>query len=356
MKKSLFTIFILVIAVATFGTISVGINYDISGIYLPSGSGIDVSVSVNKGTGATYHSGEELGITFKTDRSAYVTILNIQPDGRIKVLFPNKYDTDNFVTGGTTYSLPTKKASLDYGLTVDRSRGKEIIYAIASASPLGFINSLYFSDVFPFPYLSINIGNLETSLSFGFSSNWGTASTYFYSNYSPILADTKIDCDRSRASVYIDGLFMGTTPLYTQLEMGSHAIYIRGDRGLEYGPEIINIKDFNPKFFFNLIPSYPYGYLEVNSIPDNVSVYVDGEYAGTTPYRDYEKIGNRKVSVSKWAYHEDSANVYINQNETSGYTFELLPKTEAEVKKDRNMLIIGGLAIVAIVAVLIFAF
>lgn len=356
MKKSFLTLFIVMFAVASFGTLSVGINYDTTGIYLPTGSGIDISVSINKGMGATYHRGEELGITFRTDRSAYVTILNIQPDGRIKVLFPNKYDTDNFVNGGTTYSLPTKKASLDYGLTVDGSMGKEIIYAIASSSPLNFMSSIFFSDVFPFPYLSINIGNLEASLSFGFKSNWGTDSTYFYSNYRPILADTKIDCDRSRASVYVDGLFMGTTPLYTELEIGTHTVYIMGKRELEYGPEIININSFNPKFYFNLIPSYPYGYLEVNSIPNEASVYVDGEYAGSTPYRDYEKIGNRNVSLSKWAYHDSSASVYINQNETTAYDFELIPKTEEEVKKDRNMLILGGLAIVAIIAALIFAF
>ena len=357
MKRGLLVSLLLIIAVFSFGaTLSAGISYDPSGFNLPLHSGIGVSVSLDRGEGATYYRGEELKITFRADINSYITILNIQSDGRIKVLFPNKYVSNNYVAGGVNYSLPTSNASLDYGITASSDRGKEIIYVVASDSPLGFVNSLGFSDVFPFPYLSFTVNNFSASLSFGFGSVWGADSTYFYSNYSPVLVSTKIDCDRQRSDVYVDGVYVGSTPLNTRLEAGSHILYIKGKRDLEFGPKIIRISKFDSRFFFNLLPTYPYGYLEVTSSPDGANVSVDGEYVGKTPYRDYEKVGNREVTVSEWAYHSQGADVYINQGETSSYYFNLIPKTEEEVKKDRNILILAGAAFVAIIAIMLLAF
>ena len=67
------------------------------------------------------------------------------------------------------------------------------------------------------------------------------------------------------------------------------------------------------RFYFSLLPNYVYGYLEVTSIPDG-QVYVDGQYAGDTPYKDFEKVGSHTVTVSKWGYHDSKQNVYINKD------------------------------------------
>lgn len=352
MKKFLLATFVLV-SVAIFAT---SVSYDPQGLMFlgRTGAGINVNVNLNKGMGATYYGGDTLGLTFSVDRNAYVAVLDIEPSGQIQVLFPNVYDQDNYVQGGRTYSLPTDKATTRYNLQVQSQQGRETIVVVASTSPLPFLGNVFsLFDRYPFPYLSQNVNNLSVVIDPVFSTNWGIGYAYFYNSYVPFTVRTTIDADKPNANVYIDGIFMGTAPVTTTLEVGTHTVYVYTKRNLVYGPSRINVQSGSSNFRFSLLPNYIYGYLEVTSYPDG-QVYVDGEYAGDTPYKDFEKVGNHTVTVSKWGYRDSKQNVYINRDVTTSLDFRLEEKTEEEKKTDNIILYsVIGLVVVGLILVVV---
>ena len=353
MKKVLVAALVL-IGVAVLAT---SVSYDPQGLMFLShpGAGINVNVSLNKGTGSTYYGGESLGISFSVDRSAYVAVLDIDPSGQVQVLFPNVYDQDNFMQGGRTYTLPTEKATTRYNLQVQSQRGRETIVVIASTSPIGFLSNVFtLFDKYPFPYLSQSVNNLSVVINPVFNTNWGIGYSYFYNSYVPFTVRTTIAADRPDANVYIDGIFMGTAPVTTTLEVGTHTVYLYTKRNLVYGPAVVNIQPGSSNFNFSLLPNYIYGYLEVTSIP-NAQVYVDGEYVGDTPYKDFEKVGSHTVTVSKWGYRDAKQNVYVNRDMTTSVDFRLQEKTEEEKRTDNIILfsLIGILVVGVVLAIVL---
>ncbi|MBN2252199.1 MAG: DUF4384 domain-containing protein [Kosmotogaceae bacterium] len=354
--KRILLLAIVILSVSVFAT---SVSYDPQGLMFMSrpGASINVNVSLNKGMGSTYYGGESLGLSFSVDRSAYVAVLDIDPSGQIQVLFPNVYDQDNYVQGGKTYTLPTDKATTKYNLQIQSQRGRETIVVVASSSPLNFLGNVFsLFDRYPFPYLSQNINNLSVVIDPIFSTSWGMGYTYFYNSYVPFTVRTTIRADRNDANVYVDGIFMGKSPVTTTLETGTHTVYLYTDRNLVYGPSTINVQPGSSDFQFSLLPNYIYGYLEVTSIPDG-QVYVDGQYAGDTPYRDFEKVGSHTVTVSKWGYHDAKQNVYINRDMATSVDLRLTEKTEEEKKTDNIILfsIIGVLIAGIVIAIVLGA-
>ena len=351
--KRLMLVVIVILGITAFAT---SISYDPQGLMFLSrpGAGINVTVNLNKGTGATYYGGETLGISFSVDRSAYVAVLDIDPSGQVQVLFPNVYDQDNYMIGGRTYTLPTEKATTKYNLQIQSQRGRETIVVVASSSPLGFLGNVFsLFDRYPFPYLSQTVNNLSIAINPVFSTNWGMGYTYFYNSYVPFTVRTTINADKRDASVYVDGIYMGNAPVTTTLEVGTHTIYIYTKRNLVYGPSVVNVQPGSSDFHFSLLPNYIYGYLEVTSIPD-AQVYVDGEYVGDTPYRDFEKVGSHTVTVSKWGYRDSKQNVYINRDMTTSVDFRLQEKTEEEKRTDNIILFsVIGILVVGIVLAIV---
>jgi hypothetical protein len=81
--------------------------------------------------GETYRRGERVQVFFRTEQDAYVTILRVDSDGRVRVLFPREPWEDNGVRGGYTYDVP------NYGrhdaFVVDDDPGVGYVFGVASA-------------------------------------------------------------------------------------------------------------------------------------------------------------------------------------------------------------------------------
>src|SRR5947199_10746509 len=52
-----------------------------------------------------YTSGQGVRGQFRADRDAFVTILRVDNDGRVRVLFPREPGEDNFARGGRDYEV-----------------------------------------------------------------------------------------------------------------------------------------------------------------------------------------------------------------------------------------------------------
>lgn len=83
-----------------------------------------------------YHRGEDAQVFIKADRDAYVTVLRIDTDGRVRMLFPIDPGDDNFARGGQTFEVLGRAHSGAFG--IDDAPGQGYIFAIASTDPFTY--------------------------------------------------------------------------------------------------------------------------------------------------------------------------------------------------------------------------
>lgn len=91
-----------------------------------------VSISVDRGDWGTYGIGEPLWVYFRVDRPCYVTIVDHAPDGRVEILYPNRWSGSNFVTPERTYRIPERRS---YSLRTAGPEGIETLVACAHELP-----------------------------------------------------------------------------------------------------------------------------------------------------------------------------------------------------------------------------
>jgi len=106
----------------------------------PTPQPLTVSVWTDK---SNYAIGETLTIFFSVSQAAFIYIYDIQPDGIVRLIFPNAYSQANFVSAGA-HSLPNGM----YKFTVAPPTGTEHLQIFASPVDLG-LSPPYFGEPFP---------------------------------------------------------------------------------------------------------------------------------------------------------------------------------------------------------------
>jgi len=89
-----------------------------------------VQVWMDKGS---YVEGEAAQIMFSVNQPAYVYILNIQSDGIVRLIFPNAYSQQNFVSAGV-HTLPDGL----YQFLITPPAGTDHLQILATLAPLQF--------------------------------------------------------------------------------------------------------------------------------------------------------------------------------------------------------------------------
>ena len=97
---------------------------------------------------ATYARGEHVRIFVQTTKDAYVTVLNVDPAGETVVLFPNEYQSDNFVRAGRTIEVPDPSSRSR--VVVTGTVGNELIKVVASTRSAPLFDRMELSDAGPF--------------------------------------------------------------------------------------------------------------------------------------------------------------------------------------------------------------
>ncbi|MBB4292029.1 outer membrane protein OmpA-like peptidoglycan-associated protein [Rhizobium leguminosarum] len=83
---------------------------------------------------AKYAIGEVVGLFIQSSENAYVTVLNVSPNGSVVKLFPNKYQTDALVGAGKRVQVPDPASGAR--LQVSGPVGQEQIKVFYSSKPL----------------------------------------------------------------------------------------------------------------------------------------------------------------------------------------------------------------------------
>jgi hypothetical protein len=83
-----------------------------------------------------YRSGEPARVYFKTNIDAYITVLRVDTDGGIRVLFPVEPWEDNFARGGRTFEVLGR--SQDEAFRVDDPAGVGYVFAVTTPDPFDY--------------------------------------------------------------------------------------------------------------------------------------------------------------------------------------------------------------------------
>ena len=86
---------------------------------------------------STYRIDDYLTLQMKTKENCYITVLNWDKNGKLTVLLPNQYESNNFFNGGQTHTFPTPQSDFDFLLPgpVGRERFKLIAVRKKSVKP-----------------------------------------------------------------------------------------------------------------------------------------------------------------------------------------------------------------------------
>jgi hypothetical protein len=89
----------------------------------------------------TYRADEPITLQLIATRNCYVTVLDIDPDGEIGLLFPNEYDGDNFLAAEQVLILPRASSGFEIRASRDGERrgGYEQILAVATLDRVPFL-------------------------------------------------------------------------------------------------------------------------------------------------------------------------------------------------------------------------
>jgi len=85
--------------------------------------------------------GEKIEFNFYSDESKYLTILNIDKEGVINVLFPNKFYNNNLIEGKKQYKIPNDEMKKEFEFQFFEPAGEETVVAIGTKEKLDFINN-----------------------------------------------------------------------------------------------------------------------------------------------------------------------------------------------------------------------
>src|SRR5438876_3123194 len=117
-------LWLLSLVTAPAGSLSIG---PVSVEYRPR-----VEVWSDRGD-SPYASGQGVRVHFRADRDAFVTILRVDTDGRVRVLFPREPWEDNFARGGREYEV--QGGNDRDAFYIDDYPGVGYLFAVASADP-----------------------------------------------------------------------------------------------------------------------------------------------------------------------------------------------------------------------------
>jgi hypothetical protein len=90
-----------------------------------------IHATTNRGSGAVYRDGEEMVIRFFSNTDAYVKVYHIDVYGNTSLIFPNRFQSNNFIKGGEMQEIPREEDPFRFQL--HEPFGTEFIKVVASS-------------------------------------------------------------------------------------------------------------------------------------------------------------------------------------------------------------------------------
>ena len=117
-----------------------------------AGTGLVVKTAVDR-PDARYRHGDTLTLTVDVTEDAYVWVFDTGTSGKVHQIFPNRYESDNFVRAGKAISIPP--AGSEYQLLVSHPKGAELLTVIASKDDIPMTRDLADQSTEAGPFLAL---------------------------------------------------------------------------------------------------------------------------------------------------------------------------------------------------------
>jgi len=255
--------------------------------------GFDVQVWLDRDTSGNstpvYDIGEEIRISVRPAETSYVYVFDVKPSGEVTQIFPNRFDSQNRVSAGQTITLPPSGAR--YVFNIAPPRGLSKVIAVASRTQLDTSQLASFRNETDLFAMS-NIGEQGFAQSFAIIVNpipqesWVT-DTALYSvgtqAAQPRWGTLALQSNPSGADVYVDGSFVGITPLNFSVAPGRHDVRFELAGYDSFSTSTSVGAGQSQNVSANLQGQVRAGTVSFTSVPSGADVYVDGRYVGTTP-------------------------------------------------------------------------
>ena len=290
----------------------------------------DVDVFFEQG-GETpvYDVGESVRIGVTPAEDAYIYLFDVRPNGSVTQILPNQVDPEsenNFVRAGTTRYFPPRGAGYEY--VINPPRGLSKVIAVAAKQRLDTRQLAQFRQGEQFATSDIGQEGFADRFSIVVrpieQGDWVTDTALYYvgeRQQTPAFASLSVTSNPGRAEVYLDGDFIGVTPLEFGARPGRHDIRIERQDYQTFSRSV----NLTPGQSFDvnaqLEPVRRDAFVDFRSSPSGAEIYVDGEFVGTTP------IDNVRISPGQ---HE--ARFTLSGYETRRVTFSVSRGEETRVE------------------------
>jgi hypothetical protein len=280
-----------------------------------------------------YQIGEEISIGVRVDEAAYIYLFNVRSDGEIQQLLPNRFDEagrNNFLRAGEVRYFPPRGAN--YTFNVAPPRGIDKVIALASKRPLSTSELADFSRDPNFATSRMGEARFAEALSIVIrpipQNEWVTATALFSVGQTPRPVATtgrlELRSSPSGSAVYLNGSFVGNTPLTLDERAGRYEILFSRD-GYEPFRTTVNLAAGETRrVSAELAPLRRTGRVTFDSTPRGAEVYLDGRYLGITPLSNVTlDEGRYEVRFRLAGYQEAVQSVNVRQGATQTVRAEL---------------------------------
>ena len=289
---------------------------------------------LDKERGATYAPGEKIKISFQASRDSFVTLYNYDTEGRVKIIFPNRYSPHNFVRAGQIHSVE--------GLIDPHTRpGMEYIQGFATTRPrlIGDKEKNLISKEF-MPEISKNYRNFTNTIKGIIISlpptSWASSNLLSYmvrpttppTYYGRIVVTSQ----PQGAKVYLDNVYRGTTPLnLDRVTAGQHRIKLVMAGYQDWSSYVSVSPSRTTTVSADLVPLPAYGSISVYSNQSNARIYLDGIYKKRTSANKSVEIKNvregyHELLITKDGYQDWISTIMIVANQTRRVSAFLVPE------------------------------
>ncbi|CAM3673680.1 DUF4384 domain-containing protein [Deinococcus frigens] len=264
----------------------------------PTQPDLSVSVRINKDTtgnqNPAYKVDENAVITATVNRDAYVYLFNVNPDGSVDQILPNRLSDSNFVKAGATKSFP--EAGDNFKFTIAGPIGQNKVLALASLTPLKLDQISSFKtgqDQFATVNAKSQAG-LAQALSIVVTpipQNSWVSDTAFYTvaAVNPVSTGSLfVGANVDNATVILNGQRLGGANVtYNNLRPGSYPVRIQAPGYNDISTTVAiragTTTNLNAEFVAVVVtpPAPTRLTISIRSNLNNARVFVDGQEAGT---------------------------------------------------------------------------
>ncbi len=289
---------------------------------------------LDKERGATYAPGDKIKISFQASRDSFVTLYNYNTEGRVKIIFPNRYSPHNFVRAGQIHSVE--------GLIDPHTRpGMEYIQGFATTRPrlIGDKEKNLISKEF-MPEISKNYRTFTNTIKGIIISmpptTWTSSNILGYTvraitpptSYGRIVVTSK----PQGAKIYLDNVYRGTTPLnLDRVTAGQHQIKLVMAGYQDWSSYISVSPSRTTTVSADLVPFPAYSSISVYCNQSNARIYLDGSYKKRTSANKSVEIkkvveGYHELLITKDGYQDWISTIMVAANQTHMVSAYLVPE------------------------------